>query len=108
MRHFSYVGVMVPCLMQLLVRRFADPDLTLGSLYALAGVPIAAYVVSTALVLRKPWTRDNTAADLDRKNDALEALAEPVAPAVEVQAGASDEHVVPGLGDAEANRVLLF
>jgi hypothetical protein len=35
------VGVMVPSLVQLLVRRWAEPAATLTTLYALAGVPIA-------------------------------------------------------------------
>ena len=44
------VGVMVPSLVQLLVRRWADPAATLTTLYALAGVPIACYVATTSLV----------------------------------------------------------
>ena len=37
------VGVMIPSLMQLLVRRFAEPATPLARLYALAAVPIASY-----------------------------------------------------------------
>jgi hypothetical protein len=49
------VGVLVPCLMQLLVRRFAGPAMTLGGLYGLAAVPVAAYLVSSGIAIRKRW-----------------------------------------------------
>ncbi len=48
------LGVMVPSLVQLLVRRWADPAATLTTLYALCAVPIAFYVATTALVVRRP------------------------------------------------------
>ncbi|MEX2112460.1 MAG: hypothetical protein WD845_04705, partial [Pirellulales bacterium] len=47
------VGVMVPSLAQLLVRRWAEPTATLALLYALAAVPIACYVATTSVVVRR-------------------------------------------------------
>ena len=46
-------GVMIPSLMQLLVRRFAEPAAPLHWLYLLAAVPIAVYLVSTSLAARR-------------------------------------------------------
>ena len=42
------VGVMIPCLMQLLVRRFAEPGMPLQSLYGLAAVPVISYLAARA------------------------------------------------------------
>ena len=50
------VGVMVPCLMQLLVRRFGNPAAPLITLYALATAPIATYAAATAISIRCRWT----------------------------------------------------
>ena len=44
---------MVPSLMQLLVRRFAEPTTALAWLYALAAVPITSYVVASVSVAWK-------------------------------------------------------
>ncbi len=44
------MGVMVPSLAQLLVRRWAEPTATLTLLYALAGVPIGCFVATTSFV----------------------------------------------------------
>ncbi len=48
-------GVMIPCLMQLLVRRFAGPATPLGWLYALAGAPVASYLGTAMLAVRRRW-----------------------------------------------------
>ena len=48
-------GVMIPSLMQLLVRRFAGPGMPLTAMYALAAVPIAAYLANTLIVARRRW-----------------------------------------------------
>jgi hypothetical protein len=47
------VGVMIPSLMQLIVRRIAEPGMPLASLYALAGVPLATYLATSVIVTRK-------------------------------------------------------
>lgn len=46
-------GVMLPSLMQLLIRRFAGPSSTSAELYTLAAVPLAGYVISSALVVER-------------------------------------------------------
>ncbi len=48
-------GVMVPSLVQLVVRRFTDPPPTLIWQYVLAGVPIAGYVAVTVALLKRHW-----------------------------------------------------
>jgi hypothetical protein len=73
-------GVMAPCLMQLLVRRFAGPETSLGVVYVLAGVPVIAYLISTAVATHRRW-----------------------------QAGAAGSaSAAPPLNELEANRLLLF
>lgn len=52
-------GVMIPCLMQLLVRRFAHPLSPLAQLYALAAFPIASYIATTAYCVRRRWTHSD-------------------------------------------------
>jgi hypothetical protein len=49
------VGVMTPCLMQLLVRRFAGPPMSLGALYGLAGPVVAVYLGSACLAVCRRW-----------------------------------------------------
>ena len=49
------VGVMVPCVMQLLVRRFAEPDSSLGVLFSLAVVPVASYLATIFIAVRPHW-----------------------------------------------------
>ncbi len=57
------VGVMVPCLMQLVVRRFAEPATPLAWLYALAAVPVGVYFAGSLLVVRRQWLAVGNAAD---------------------------------------------
>ncbi|MGE3244421.1 MAG: hypothetical protein AB7I57_25385, partial [Pirellulales bacterium] len=45
-------GVIIPSLMQLAIRRFALPGTPLSTLYALASVPVVAYVLGTTWVVR--------------------------------------------------------
>ncbi len=52
------IGVMVPSLVQLLVRRFAEPPPELAWQYALASVPIAVYVVVVTVLLKRHWQAD--------------------------------------------------
>jgi hypothetical protein len=47
------VGVMAPSLMQLLIRRFADPLSSTSLLYSLAGVPAATYLATCSLDVRR-------------------------------------------------------
>lgn len=46
-------GVMIPSVMQLVVRRFAEPESSLALLYLLAGVPIASYLAGSTFVTRR-------------------------------------------------------
>ncbi|MGI9457581.1 MAG: hypothetical protein ACR2NU_13535, partial [Aeoliella sp.] len=48
-------GVMVPSLMQLLVRRFAHPNISWQLLFALAFVPIGGYLAVTGIDLARRW-----------------------------------------------------
>ena len=47
------VGVMVPCLMQLLVRRFASPATSMTTLYVLTAVTVASYLATTAFAVSR-------------------------------------------------------
>jgi hypothetical protein len=49
------LGVMIACLMQLLVRRFAGPATPLSTLYLLAVPTVAAYIVTVGLATRRRW-----------------------------------------------------
>ncbi|MCI0333023.1 MAG: hypothetical protein L0228_07360 [Planctomycetes bacterium] len=60
------VGVMVPCLVQLLVRRFAAPGMSLASLYSLAFVPVAAYLASSSIAMWKRWNASLVEAEANR------------------------------------------
>lgn len=62
---FLAVGVMIPCLMQLLIRRFAGASTSLAILYALASVPLASYLLTTAYVLYRRWTAADAVAEVD-------------------------------------------
>jgi len=77
-------GVIVPCLMQLLIRRFAAPGTPLVWLYALAAVPIVGYLVTTSITTRRRW--------------------------IVTAGGTADPGVplLPSLAEVEANRVLLL
>lgn len=48
-------AVMIPSLMQLLVRRFAEPTSGVSTLYLLAVVPVLTYVASVAIVVARRW-----------------------------------------------------
>ena len=48
-------GVMIPCLMQLLVRRFAEPGASLNLVYGLAVAPVASYLMATAIPVWRNW-----------------------------------------------------
>ncbi len=58
-------GAMLPCLMQLLVRRFAGTGTPLAILYALAAVPIASYLLTTAYALYRRWTAAESVTEVD-------------------------------------------
>jgi hypothetical protein len=47
------LGVMVPSLVQLVVRRWAEPASSPTMLYALATVPVACYVATTSIAVRR-------------------------------------------------------
>lgn len=65
------VGVIVPCLMQLLVRRFAHEQTPLAETYVLAGVPVVSYLLAAGYVIYRRWqpasSCDNPAADGDER-----------------------------------------
>jgi hypothetical protein len=50
------VAVIFPCLMQLLVRRFARPTTPLLHLYALAAAPTVTYLIAVFAAIRRRWT----------------------------------------------------
>ena len=53
------IGVMLPSLMQLLIRRFASEDAPLELMYALGAIPVAAYVGSSSIALRRQANRES-------------------------------------------------
>jgi hypothetical protein len=73
------VAVIVPCVMQLLIRRFAGPATPFVHVYALAVVPIIVYLITTCVATRRRW---------------------------EPEVGEPTE--ATSLTEAEANRVLMF
>ncbi len=81
-------GVMVPCLMQLLVRRFAGPNMSFGSLYLLAGVPLVSYLVSVGVSLHRARGEMIAEEDQTAEEDRADG--------------------VQSLSGSVANRVLLF
>lgn len=78
------VGVMVPSLMQLLIRRFAVPASSLATLYSLAAPSVAAYLGTVVAAMHRRWrVAANETADGESKSAA-------------------------DLPELEANRVLIF
>lgn len=53
------LGVMVPSLMQLLVRRFVDVDTPLVAMYGLAAVPLASYLTASCLAVGRQARQEN-------------------------------------------------
>ena len=49
------VAVIVPCLMQLLIRRFAGPTTPFVYVYALAAVPILTYLITSSVAVWRHW-----------------------------------------------------
>ena len=73
------IAVIVPCLMQLLIRRFAGPSTPFVYVYALAAVPILTYLIASSVAVWRHW-----------------------APVIDESGEATS------LTELEANRVLMF
>lgn len=100
------VGVMVPCLMQLVIRRFAGPGMSIAALYGLAGASIAAYLMSACAAIGKQWAISHSAKVVSAAKVGNEAPAEPVVPEG-AQAGAGREES-QSFDAADGSRVLMF
>ncbi len=85
--------VMIPCLMQLLIRRFAGEATLLVWLYAMAAAPIAGYLLTTSVVTGRRWTSEGRGA---AGADGESGTAEPAVP------------TAMSMSEVEANRVLTF
>jgi hypothetical protein len=87
------VGVMIPCLMQLLTRRLAAPLVSISTLYALAVAPVVSYLATTSIAIRRRW---------------IVGVGGTAAPAVDIAATEPAAPLSSSLEEQEANRVLMF
>lgn len=95
-------GVILPCSMQLLVRRFVSSDAPLAMSYALAGMPIVGYLLAHGVVIHRRWlplAAVNQAPVQDGASSWFNVL---------MSAANSSPQVASSLSEIDANRTLLF